>query len=722
MKQGLRQELNQGWLLVLLLCSLFFLLAGCENDAWNNPYPLEDKDANALYLSFSSRPHHLDPARSYSEPEWVYLCQIYEPPLQYHYLKRPYELQPLTAEGMPEIRYFNEKGERLDKDIDSKQIAYTEYWIRIKPGIYYQPHPAFAKNEKGEFLYHSLTEKETEKYEVLSDFKETGTRELVAEDYVYQIKRLAIPSLSSPIFGVMSKHIVGLNELRQELNQKKASDLKGSLMNEDDLRNINIEGAKSIDRYTYRIKIKGKYPQFRFWLAMPFFSPIPWEVVQFYSSPGLSEHNISLDWYPIGTGPYEMTENNPDRRIVLRKNPNFRGEIYPSEGTPADEKAGLLLPAGSKIPEVDRVIYTLEREDIPSWNKFLQGYYDMSGISSDNFGTAVQFGPHGMPEVTETLNKQHIRLRASVTPGLWSWGFNMLDDVIGGEGKEARALRQAISHAFDVQYFVDIFLNGRGVRAYGPIPPDIFGYETESEFMPKSSNDMLVENRINEAKKILKEAGIKEGTSLHMDVVSSGDPSEIAVQNFLVEQFRKLDLHLIIRSSDYNRYEEKLRAGTVQIFFWGWNADYPDPENFLFLFYGPNSSAKYGGENLTNYMNPEYDALFEKMRGLPDNQERLSLIQQMIRILHRDNPNIWGFYPKSYALFHAWMRPGKPSGIINNNLKYQKVDPILRSQSLLMWNKPVIWPVFLFIFIVCLGGGLLWFRYLVEQRKVRGRY
>ncbi len=89
---------------------------GCEESPWNNPYPFDNAKANTLYQSFSERPKHLDPAQSYSEPEWRFICQIYEPPLEYHYLKRPYQLQPLTAVEMPVVRYFNEEGEQLSED------------------------------------------------------------------------------------------------------------------------------------------------------------------------------------------------------------------------------------------------------------------------------------------------------------------------------------------------------------------------------------------------------------------------------------------------------------------------------------------------------------------------------------------------------------------------------------------------------------------------------
>ena len=86
---------------VLFLTICLLGLSGCDQQAVNSPYPAADNDETVLYTSFNLRPKHLDPARSYSANETLITGQVYEPPLQYHYLKRPYQLEPLTADKMP---------------------------------------------------------------------------------------------------------------------------------------------------------------------------------------------------------------------------------------------------------------------------------------------------------------------------------------------------------------------------------------------------------------------------------------------------------------------------------------------------------------------------------------------------------------------------------------------------------------------------------------------
>lgn len=703
----------KSYVLVLILT-----LVGCDGQPWNDPYPYEDDGSATLFSAFTERPKHLDPARSYTAAEWPIICQIYEAPLQYHYLKRPFVLEPLTAAHLPEVHYYKADHQELSEKAGSAEVAYTDYIIQIKPGIFYQPHPAFARDETGAYRYHHLTPQEAARYHILSDFKYTGSRELLAEDYVYQIKRLAVPALSSPIFGLMSHHIEGLTELNQQLLADKHT------QREPDLRPYSLVGAEVLDRYRYRIRIKGKYPQFRYWLALPFFTPVPWEASLFYAQPGFQENNISIDWYPIGTGPFQLSENNPNRRMVLTRNPLFRGEFYPKEGESSDSEQGLLQDAGRPIPMLDRVVYTLERESIPFWHKFLQGYYDIAGISSDNFASAIQFNPLGTPSVTEDLKKKDIRLQTFVSSSVFYWGFNMLDETVGGDSIRARKLRQAIALTFDLDEYISIFLNGRGVVAQGPIPPDIYGYQAQfSEHSTISSSVSLQKRKGNLelAKRLIKEAGYSEGLTLFFDAVISGDPDEIPFQAWVAEQFEKIGLRLVVRGTDYNRFQDKIRHGFAQIFFFGWSADYPDPENFLFLFYGPNGAAKYGGENTSNYQNDEFDRLFEKMRVLPDGPERYAIIGKMAKILENDHPWAGAFFPKAFQLYQGWTRITKPSSMVHNTFKYIKIDPKQREVKQRAWNQPLLWPLVISVVLILMIAISLIIGYRKKLYAVRGR-
>jgi oligopeptide transport system substrate-binding protein len=695
------------WIVVGLLLAL---LAGCGGDSWNNPYPAADADRNILYSFFDERPKHLDIARSYNANEYAFIAQIYEPPLQYHFLKRPYQLIPQAADRMPEVRYLDADGAPLPPDAPARAIAFSVYLIHIRSGMRYQPHPAFVRDRQGGYLYHALSETQLGSLHRLSDFPQNDTREVTAADFVHEIKRLAFPRLHSPIAGIMGEYIVGFRELAQRLEaeEQRLKKQTGEDQPYVDLRPFDLAGAQVVDRYTFRVRLKGKYPQFRYWLAMPFFAPMPWEADRFYSQPGLIERNITLDWFPLGSGPFMLTENNPNLRMVLARNPNFHGENYPGEGEPGDRIAGLLQDAGRPLPFIERAVYSLEKESIPRWNKFLQGYYDTSGIGSDSFDQAVKFGAGGEAELTGEMQAKGITLTTAVETSIFYLGFNMLDPVVGGDSERARLLRRAISIALDQEEFISIFANGRGVPAQGPIPPGIFG-SREGDYDPyvyESHEGRVRRRSLEQARRLLAEAGYPDGRDadgkplvLYYDTVASG-PDDKARLNWYRKQFAKLNIQLVIRATDYNRFQDKMRKGTEQLFTWGWNADYPDPENFLFLLYGPNAKVDNNGENAANYRNPEFDALFVRMKNMTNGPERQALIDRMLEILRRDAPWVWGLHPKAFSLHHAWYRNVKPNLMANNTLKYKAVDPELRARKRREWNRPVVWPLLLV-------GGLL---------------
>lgn len=707
------------------LCAVAFaglLLSACDK-APNNPYveTKAERSLNTLYTAFTARPKHLDPAQSYTSDEAEFTYQVYEPLFQYHYLKRPYSLEPLVAQAVPVPVYLDAEGKELPQDAPLDAVKTSVYTIEMKKGVMYAPHPAFARNSAGEWLYHNLGE-QAQLYSSPLQFEQQGTRELTAHDYVYEIKRLASSRIVSPVLGHMGDYVEGLAELSKTL-QAHDAELKKNIQTQTgsafapasadlpwlDLRQFELTGAKALDDYTLQIRVNGKYPQFIYWLAMPFFAPIPWEADAFYSQKGFVQNNLTLDWWPVGTGPYMLTENDPNSRMVLSRNPNFRGEPYPSEGEPGDEQAGLLADAGKTMPFIDRVVFTREKEGIPYWNKFLQGYYDSSGVSADTFDQAIRASADGDAALTADMQAKGIRLETSLATSLFYLGFNWLDPVVGPgnspeEAKRARLLRQAIAIAVDWEEFSQIFTNGRAVPAHGPVPPGLFGYEKgEAGYNTHVYNIVdgkPVRKPVADALALMKQAGYENGLdpnsgkplTLALDTTGGG-PGDKARFDWYRKQFAKLNIQLEIRATDWNRFQEKIRKGNAQLFFLGWNADYPDPENFLFLLYGPNSRAKTAGENASNYSNAEFDRLFERMKTMPNNEERAQIISRLTDLVQEDVPWLFAFTPQQFGLIHAWLGNVKPNDLARNDVKYKTIDTALRDKARKEWNQPEWWPI-----------------------------
>jgi len=653
---------------------------------------------------------------------------------------------PLSAESVPVPLYLDDKGRRLPPSAPPEKIARAIYEIRIKQGLVYQPHPAFAKGPDGRPLYADLSDDDLSGIDEIGDFKETGTREARSDDFIYQIMRLADPRVESPILSILEKYILGLREfseaLRADLEEVRrqrrleAGPSYNRALDEEsrpiilDYSAHPLPGVERVDDYTYRIILKTRYPQFIYWLAMPFFAPVPAEAAEFYSQGPLERRNITLDRFPVGTGPYMIETYNPNMEITLAKNPNFHGEKYPYEGEDGDLEAGLLRDSGEPLPFIDRIVFKLEKEAIPRWNKFLQGWYDNSGISSESFDSAVSISASGRAALTSPMKARGMRLVTSVRPSTFYAGFNMLDPVVGGYSERAIRLRQAISIALDFEEYIEIFNNGRGIAAMGPLPPGIFGNEGGREGINPFVYEWDAKKKrarrrgIEYARRLMSRAGYPGGRD------SSGAPLVITFDNpwtgadsshminWYAKRFRLLGIRLENRTTDYNRFREKMRSGNFEFFTWGWNADYPDPENFLFLLAGDNSKVRFGGENVANYSNAAFDRLFRRMEKMDNSPERLKLIRRMTRMVQRDAPWVWGFHPVSFTLYHGWVHNVKPNAMANNAMKYIRIDAAARRAARERWNRPNLRPLLIpaAVLILLVAAAAI----SVRRRRTRG--
>lgn len=703
------------WARAAAVLLLPLALAACNN----NPHPDGVADTNTLFSAFTERsPRHLDPTASYWNNETPYTYQIYEPPYGYHYLKRPYTLVPKSAEAVVAPKYYDKDGNLLPDDAPGEQIAESVHEIRLKKGILFQPHPAFAKGPDGKYLYHSdHAMKPGEIGDRRSPLQfEQGTRELVAEDFVYALKRHATTRITTPIYGIFSEYVIGLADYGELIKAEDAKLRKGldpASLDKPflDFRRWPLAGATAVDSHTLRIRIKGKYPQWRYWMTLTFMAPIPWEADAFYSQPGMAANGLSLDMWPVGTGPYMMTEYVQDRRHVMQRNPNYRGEPYPCEGEAADKANGLLADCGKKTPFIDTLVFNIEKEAVPLKAKFRQGYLDVPEIERTEYGVEYGIDMMDSEDVRAEYTAKGFKFPQVVDLSSWYLGFNMLDPVIGkGDTPEQQAknrkLRQALSIAIDWEEFSRIFPKKGGETAMGPLPAGLFGtrHGTPEGVNPKTHKAVdgkFVRRPIDDARKLLAEAGYPNGRDektgrplvLNYDFYAVPTPERKAELDWMVKQFAKIGVQLEIRATDNNQFQDKVRKGKHQIYWSGWLADYPDAENFLFLLYGPNGKSRSDGENVSNYENPEFDRRFAQLRLLDDGPEKQKLIDEMVEILREDAPWAWGYFPYASGAFQSWVANGKPAIMIRDMARYYRLDVPQRAQRQAEWNGQVWWPL-----------------------------
>ena len=446
-------------------------------------------------------------------------------------------------------------------------------------------------------------------------------------------------------------------------------------------------------------------------MQMTFTAPIPWEADAFYAQPGLAEKGLTLDTWPVGTGPYMMTEFIKDRRHVLKRNPNYRGDTYPCEGEPGDKAAGLLDDCGKQLPFIDSFVSTVERENVPQRGKFRQGFYDIEVFERTDTGMDYLVAMQDSEAVRREYLEKGFRLNRGSDVNSYFIGFNMLDPTVGDgttpdEKNRHRKLRQALSIAIDWEEYSKVFPKKAGATAMSPLPLGIAGSregtpEGVNPITHRWVNGQAVRRSIEEAQVLLAEAGYPNGRDaktgrplvLNYDFYAPPTPERKPEIDWVVRQFAKLDIQLEVRATDNNQFQDKVRKGKYQVFWLGWNADYPDAENFLFLLTTLAGKTKYDGENTSNYSNAEYDRLFDQMKTLEDGPAKQKLIDQMVDIVRRDAPWTMGFFPYASAAVQQWVHNSKPAVLLRDQGRYLRLDVPARVAALQTWNKPVWWPL-----------------------------
>jgi len=666
----------------LALATLVALALGA---CTNNPYPGDDDEKKVLYSPFGEAPRTLDPAVAYTTTAHKITGNVFDTLLEYHYLKRPYELIPGIATAIPEPEPLEDGG--------------VSYRFELRPDMRFHEDVAFD-----------------------AAHAEPRTRGVTMADVAFQLARIGDPAVNSPVIEPFS-NIRGFRAFGEALVERREKDavfaakpVHVQYAEIGGITGIEVDGELGL-----RVVLEKPYPQLLYWFAMPFTTPMAWEVVAYYDG---QEGRPRLADHPVGTGPYRLVEYDKQARMILERNDDWYGvthpewkapgAVYPSEGSEGDAEAGRLDPrwTGRALPFIERVEFRREKESIPSFNKFLQGYFDASGVIKESFDRVVQEGGLS-PEMAEL----GIDLEKSVSPGVYYIGFNMDDPVLGtAAGETGRKLRQAMSLAIDTAEFTRLFLNGRGVPAQTPIPPGIFGYSDDYE-NPFRKPDL------ERARALLDAAGFAGGIdpetgrplTLTFDTPDTSAQGRLRYQ-FFTDAWRQLGIDVEIAATTYNQFQEKVRNGAYQIFMWGWIADYPDPENFLFLLWSEMARSKNEGPNTANFSDATYDELYLSMKGRSNGPERLAEIERMRAILEHERPWIELFHPEDYVLYHGWLANVKPVGMSTPTTKYRDIDPVARTAWREAQNKPVLWPLYVLVAgsIALLLPGV--FTYLRERQ------
>ncbi|HOJ74866.1 MAG TPA: ABC transporter substrate-binding protein [Phycisphaerae bacterium] len=622
----------------LLVFGPVWLLSRANDDAGR----FEGK--SVLYNAYPEKIKTLDPTLCGDTISAAMQANVYEPLYGYHYLKRPVEVIPLLAESMPEI--------------SDDGLTYT---IRLRDDALYAANPCFGVDENGQ----------------------PKTRAVRASDFVLSFLRAADVHLPSPMaWSFLGGRIVGLDDYHEKTKDYHAGDFSRY--------QLSVEGVQALNDRTLRIQLTEPFPPFLYILAMHSYSPIPPELIRYYlerrpahvrsasgayvPAPGGGREiplvnrtpQITQAYMAVGTGPYVITTWERGSRIIFERNPLYRDVRYPSEGAPGDAEAGLLQDAGKRVPFIDVLYYRCITQDFSSWMQFLSGQLDVSGIPRDVFNQVITPDK----ELGAKWEKRGIRLVTYEDPSVYWLGFNMEDPIVG----RSKSLRQAMCLAYNVEAYIEVLINGRGKRAVNTLPSSFPAHKEAGPGPYYRYDPVAAKAKLEEAKKELAAAGLLgpngEIPTIQIDLGSQDDTAR-KMGEFTKQQFDAVGIPVRINLNDWPTFQQKVHNKQVQAYQMGWHADYPDPENFLQLYYGPNVDK---GTNSTNYRNPEFDELYRKIITMPDSPERKEICARMVQILNEDVPVLLLVEPVAFMLPYEYVLNYKRHPVGYGMMKYLRLD------------------------------------------------
>ena len=525
--------------------------------------------AKVLRYSFEIAETTFDPQKVSDVYSNMVIDSVFDTPLRYDYLARPPKLIPNTLVSLPEV--------------SADQMTYT---MKVRPGIYFNDDEAFGGKK----------------------------RELTAEDYVYSIKRLFDPKLSSPLLGEVEDTILGADKLLKRVRASNQMDY-----------DTPMEGLKALDRYTFQIKLNKPKYIFIYNLAdCRSTCAVAREVVEKYKE--------DVGSHPVGTGPFKLDTWKRSSKMTFVPNPNFREEYF--DGLPAadDKEAQAILAKlkGRRLPMLGRVEVSVIEEIQPRWLAFLSNETDLS------FRMPTEFSNTAIPNNVLAPNLKKLGIEMAQIPALdltFAY-FNMDDPIVGGYTADKVALRRAITLGYRTREEISVIWKNQAVLAHTPYSPGVAGYEpgfktSANEYSPSKAKALLdMYGYIDRDGDGYRE--MPDGSPLVLKYNSTPTARDQQFDELWKRSMDSIGINMTVRKAKWPDLLKESNAGKLMMWFLGGSAGSPDAETWLGSLYSPNAGFK---GNRARFKVKEYDEAYEKAETLPDGPVRTKLYQEMARIM-----------------------------------------------------------------------------------------
>ena len=578
-----------------------------------------------LRYAFAVAETGFDPAQLSDLYSRTITAGIFEAPLAFDFLARPFVMKPLTAEAMPEI-----------------SADFTSFTFRIQRGILFADDPAF----KG------------------PDGRQTP-RELTAQDYVYSIKRHYDPRWKSPnLYLLENARLLGLTELRKKVLEAKTPFPYDT----------EVEGIRALDRYTFQVRLAEPSPRFHQQLMTDssVFGAMAREVVEFYGDK-IMEH-------PVGTGAYRLAEWRRSSRIVLERNPSFREVLYdeqPSADDPQGQAIAKLM-RGKRLPLIDRIEVAIIEETQPRWLSFLNAQSDFLERLPNEFANVVI--PNN--KLAPNLVRQGVKMdQAPLVDVTLAALFNQENPIVGGYTPDKVALRRAIALAYNSDEEVRLVRKNQAVVAQGAIAPLAFGYD------PTIKTEMS-DFDVPRAKALLDLYGyvdrdgdgwrdLPSGAPLVLEYATQPDQLSRQLAELWQKSMKAIGLRIVFKSAKWPENLKASRGGKLMMWGVGWLAASPDGDTFLALAYGPNK----GQANHSRFDLPAFNELYIRQNKMPDGPERQRVMQEASKLMVAYVPYKISGHRIATDLMQPWVLGYKRNPFIREFWKYLDIDQNLRGKA-----------------------------------------
>ncbi len=430
-----------------------------------------------------------------------------------------------------------------------------------------------------------------------------------------------------------------------------------------------IPGLEVVDRYTLKIRLKEPDLRFIYALAVPNTAAVAREVVEAYG--------LDFGAHPVGTGPYMLGEYKRSSKIVLVANPGYREVTYtPAGPIPPQSRAIAAALKGKRLPIPGRIEISIIEEGQARWLAFLNREIDLlEQLPADFVDKALTNG-----KLRPELAAQGIQHEILLRPNTWWTYFDMEDPIVGGYTPDKIALRRAIGMAYDQDEAIRVLLKGRAVPATGPIPPDIAGYDpnlkTQAQLFDPGAARALLDRFGYKDRNGDGYREMPDGGPLVLEKWSTPTSAQRQADELWKKNMDAIGIRIEFKKDRLPELRKMARLGKIQMRGDGWNADYPDAENFMQNLYGPN----VGQANDSRFNLPEFNRLYEQARALPDSPERTKLFDRMTELVLAYAPWRMGYHLIEDQLLQPWVRDYKPHPIRSQTWQYVDLDAAPRGR------------------------------------------